>query len=122
MRANENVMIVDDEIVLVPYREEHVAKYHEWMSSEELRELTASEPLSLEEEYDMQKKWQIDEDKLTFIICAYQKPAHETTAGRLHVQEQSQLTMIGDVNLFLKGAPDEDEFEVEIEIMIAVLR
>ena len=31
-------------------------KYHECMSNEELRELTASEPLTLEEEYDMQSE------------------------------------------------------------------
>ena len=30
-------------------------KYHEWMSDVELRELTASEPLTLQEEYDMQR-------------------------------------------------------------------
>lgn len=29
--------------------------YHEWMKSPELLELTASEPLSLEEEIDMQR-------------------------------------------------------------------
>ena len=29
-------------------------KYHEWMSDVELRELTVSEPLTLQEEYDMQ--------------------------------------------------------------------
>lgn len=27
--------------------------------------------------------------------------------------------MIGDVNLFLKGLPDEEDFEAEVEIMIA---
>lgn len=27
--------------------------------------------------------------------------------------------MIGDVNLFLKGSPEEEDFEVEVEIMIA---
>ena len=29
------------------------------------------------------------------------------------------LQMIGDANLFLKGTPGEDEFEAEVEIMIA---
>ena len=32
------------------------------MKSPELQELTASEPLTLEEEYEMQKTWREDED------------------------------------------------------------
>ncbi|GLH03069.1 N-acetyltransferase 9-like protein [Gryllus bimaculatus] len=50
-------------------------RYHEWMKSKELQELTASEELSLEEEYKMQETWHIDDDN----------------------------AMIGDTNLFLLG-------------------
>lgn len=37
-------------------------RYHEWMKSEELRRLTASEPLTLEQEYAMQRSWREDAD------------------------------------------------------------
>jgi len=56
MRLNAHTAIVGTTVVLVPYREEHVEKYHTWMQSAELRELTASEELTLEQEYEMQRK------------------------------------------------------------------
>ncbi|RDX41112.1 acyl-CoA N-acyltransferase [Lentinus brumalis] len=118
MKANENTVIVHPDVILVPYRIEHVAKYHEWMSDEVLRELTASEPLTLEEEYEMQRKWQQDEDKLTFIILSGESlPPLE---GDVVTPELlAGQPMIGDVNLFLKGVPADEDFEVEAEIMIA---
>ena len=37
-------------------------RYHRWMRSTELQELTASEPLTLQEEYAMQQSWRDDDD------------------------------------------------------------
>ncbi|KAK9760697.1 hypothetical protein K7432_014998 [Basidiobolus ranarum] len=62
MRKNENLVIVGNTVVLVPYKQEHVERYHEWMKSPFLQEMTASEPLSLEEEYEMQRTWHTDDD------------------------------------------------------------
>ena len=50
------------DFLFVPYLEEHVPIYHCWMKSDFLQEMTASEPLSLEEEYQMQKSWREDND------------------------------------------------------------
>ncbi len=43
-------------------------RYHTWMKSPELLELTGSEPLSLEEEFAMQRTWRDSKDKCTFIV------------------------------------------------------
>lgn len=47
-------------VVLVPYMREHVPKYHEWMQEPSLLQATGSEPLTLDQEYDMQLSWTQD--------------------------------------------------------------
>ncbi|XP_032640982.1 alpha/beta-tubulin-N-acetyltransferase 9 isoform X2 [Chelonoidis abingdonii] len=93
MKINQNTVLQGKKVTLVPYTSAHVSRYHEWMKSEELQQLTASEPLSLEQEYEMQRSWQEDADS-TEEDC-----------------------MVGDVNLFLTDM--EDPTVGEIEVMIA---
>lgn len=50
MKQNQNFELRGNHVILIPYRKEHVPKYHKWMESSELREATASERLTLEEE------------------------------------------------------------------------
>lgn len=107
MRINDNTCLVGENVLLVPYKEYHVPKYHDWMKSEELQHQTASEPLSLDEEYAMQRSWHLDENKCTFIILD-KKKFGET--------EDEIVSMIGDTNLFFS---DETLREAEAEIMIA---
>lgn len=57
-----NTRINGTNVILVPYQEKHVTKYHEWMKNPMLQYLTSSEPLTLEEEFEMQKRWLEDED------------------------------------------------------------
>jgi hypothetical protein len=68
MRANEALALHGERVVLVPYLPRHVATYHGWMQDEAILEATASEPLSLEQEYAMCDSWRADADKCTFIV------------------------------------------------------
>ena len=86
---------------------------------------TASEPLSLDEEYAMQQAWEKDQDKCTFIVldalatAEYVSPFVAerpcTTLDCLHRDEAER--MVGDVNLFFNDS--EDPHSAEVEVMIA---
>ncbi|OAV90131.1 hypothetical protein PTTG_01943 [Puccinia triticina 1-1 BBBD Race 1] len=135
MRVNEQTAIVGPRVVLVPYRKEHVPQYHEWMSDQELRESTASEPLSLLEEYEMCERWALDQDKLTFIIFSRNSSLSiGSDPPEKHTTYSDYLgQMIGDVNLFISAdesledstsTPKETDGQAapnkgELEIMIA---
>lgn len=107
------------------------------MKSPELQQLTASEPLTLEQEYDMQRSWREDDDstessvfapkithdnqtettfhntvdfpECTFIILDTQKWADPSV--------DEETCMVGDVNIFLTDSTDPSL--AELEIMIA---
>ncbi|KAK3837868.1 MAG: GNAT domain-containing protein [Linnemannia elongata] len=116
MLDNENLVLVGQKCVLVPYLKRHVEHYNKWMQSPELlgklKNMTASEPLTIEEEYEMQESWRVDENKCTFIILARETPEQEITPENALAQP-----MVGDVNLFFND--HDDPHSAEIEIMIA---
>lgn len=106
MRTNENAKVIGEKVILIPYEAQHVRKYHEWMEDDETRRLTCSERLTIEEEYQMQRKWRLDDDKLTFIVLS--KAMLDNGCSEVE-------SMIGDVNLFLSV----DRLCGELEVMIA---
>ncbi|KAI8385699.1 GNAT domain-containing protein [Blakeslea trispora] len=117
MKLNENTILRGQHVVLVPYKPEHVPKYHEWMQSPFLQEMTASEPLTLEQEYEMQQSWHQDEEKLTFIVQSLPKDATQELKSLSDTEIVQATNMIGDVNIFLND--HEDPTFGEIELMIA---
>ncbi|GAD96439.1 N-acetyltransferase [Paecilomyces variotii No. 5] len=130
MLINANTAVSTSSVLLVPYSKCHVPKYHEWMKDPEIQEATASEPLTLEEEYSMQQSWRNDADKLTFIVCSplsqSNREEHERACGTSHLSEQDDAPekMVGDINLFLR-VDDGEEGDLEpqiigeVELMIA---
>ena len=110
MKTNQNTTLTGSRVVLVPYKKEHVEQYHVWMHDPQLQEATASEPLTIEEEYQMQESWAQDEDKCTFILL--DRSLEDTPGTGVHGGG-----MAGDVNLFFN---DHDDHRIaEIEVMVA---
>ncbi|XP_077214414.1 acyl-CoA N-acyltransferases (NAT) superfamily protein [Tasmannia lanceolata] len=106
------VSLEGKKVILVPYMKEHVPKYHQWMQDPALLEATGSEPLTLEQEYEMQLSWTQDPYKQTFIVLDKQLVVGDFVHGDSHVE-----AMVGDVNLYMN---DLDDLQMaEIEIMIA---
>ena len=103
MRVNEALALQGERCRLVPYRAHHVPAYHAWMQDAAILEATASEPLTLEEEYSMCASWRDDADKCTFIVEVDGAP-------------------VGDVNLFLNDADDSTAAEIEVMVAVASAR
>lgn len=124
MKLNYETSLVGEKVILVPYRPEHVSNYHEWMKDPALLEATGSEPLTYEEEVEMQQGWHLDENKCTFIVhareeCGYVRNGEFESTGTQTEKSNATNTsfrvennldaMIGDVNLFLSEINDDDD-------------
>ncbi|KAF4990384.1 hypothetical protein FGRMN_8519 [Fusarium graminum] len=109
--------------LLVPYEAHHVRQYHAWMQDPDIQEATASEPMTLEEEYENQQSWRTSSDKLTFIVCA---PVTQVTSPIKSGTADTDALMRGDINFFLYPFEDDDEtvdteglVTGEVDVMIA---
>ncbi|XP_021735205.1 N-acetyltransferase 9-like protein [Chenopodium quinoa] len=106
------VSLEGEKVILVPYMKEHVPNYHQWMQDPYLLFVTGSEPLTLDQEYEMQLSWSQDPLKRTFIVLDKQMIEGKILHGQPHIE-----AMVGDVNIYMND-PDDPLF-AEIEIMIA---
>ncbi|KAK1069777.1 hypothetical protein LTR74_004656 [Friedmanniomyces endolithicus] len=113
MKVNQHHALSTHKVLLLPYSVHHVPTYHTWMQDPELQSATASEPLTLDEEYAMQRSWREDADKLTFIVCL---PLAHSDTRQAAIQvgvDDSPERMVGDINLFISQPADDDEDDDE---------
>ena len=73
MRANASTTLLGRAALLVPYSPGHVELYHSWMEDQELREATASERLTLQEEREMQRSW-AEDDASALLFFPFSPP------------------------------------------------
>ena len=78
------------------------------MKDEDLREATASDPLTIEEEHAMQQSWRTDHDKLTFIVCLPIDQSSVVKSVAASVGDADER-MIGDVNVFFYLLEDDED-------------
>ena len=99
MKINQHTRIDGEVCTLVPYMASMVETYHNWMQDEYNLKMTCSEPLTIEEEYEMCKSWREDDNKLTFIVL------DKSLSDNEGLEEicKGGGRMCGDVNLFEKG-------------------
>ncbi|KAL7922475.1 acetyltransferase domain-containing protein [Trichoderma austrokoningii] len=127
MKVNEKIAISTSKVLLVPYEAHQVLTYHGWMQDAAIQEATASEPMTLEEEYENQLSWRTSHDKLTFIVCEPLDGKQRSDYVRVIAAKNDDLPdkMKGDVNFFLHLDDEDDEegsdirLKGEIDVMIA---
>lgn len=61
------VSLVGEKVILVPYMKEHVPVYHVWMQDPAILQATASEPLTIDQEYQMQLSWLQDPLSMLYV-------------------------------------------------------
>ncbi|PPD93496.1 hypothetical protein GOBAR_DD09562 [Gossypium barbadense] len=124
------VSLEGQKVIMVPYMEAHVPKYHLWMQDPALLQATGSEPLSLQQEYDMQLSWNQDPLKKTFIILdkemVGEKFVHNLVKPfdffsvlfwtDMELMVNDDPAMVGDVNIYMNDLDDPQLAEVEIMI------
>ena len=113
-------ILVGSKAVLVPYLPLHVPMYHSWMSLPSLLLSTASEPLSLAEEYEMCTAWRTDKTKYTFILLDAEVVTNScpsladfvvspgVNSSDVGLMSEHAGSAVGDVNLFLSVDSDSD--------------
>lgn len=70
---NPDIAYANEKVILITYEERHVKLYHEWMLDDYTREMTCSEGMSLEEEYETRKQWHEHRYSGTFLIMDSEK-------------------------------------------------